>query len=788
MKQTSKTTATKRVLTTVAMAILWLAGAVGGFAADPPTGPTFTNSLGMVFARFEPGTFTMGTGTDLRIQDIAGGVDWDEQPEHSVTLTAPFYVLTGRVAKAQFDQAGQGAAPDDGRVSWDRAAEFCAWLSRKEGRTYRLPTEAEWEYVRRNRGSVVHTNLVWVNDAIQLVEIPATNRVADFNLEWVSDWHGAYRNVSLTNPAGPATGVLKVARQDAKNRLSHAPSAEGLYLFRVVLDTAPTNRFIYSPLPFNQAAIKQSTAPALQGPDPAKPYFTVRFALPLPPDKDGKFTGSLLGVDPAVANHNHSPGFEIMPNGDVLAVWFSGPNAEYGPSVRIVQARLRHGAELFDMPELLFQVKGEQNITPCLWREGTTNWMFTGWADGSRPFRVSRSTDSGATWTMVAPTPLFSKGYGFPQPINSPFRAPDGAMYVPTDGNGGDSLLWRSLDNGLTWTDQGGRTSGRHSTIVPLDQTGRLLSLGGKKTDINGYMPQNISTNWGATWQAPTQSPFPKLGNTQRPSVCRLASGKLVMIGDATLVGTTTPPAGWTNGTAPYVALSADNGATWHFKALPVALKHHASSHLTIGYSTVRQAPNGVIHVLTTMTHPCLHYEFNEAWVYSADGDLAPETNGGRIETYSEKYPSGKPKATWSARICPNGRYLLDGVETHYYESGKKQWEVTWASGRRTGDETLWASNGDRFWSWKHDLTNTVSTWTHWWSNGQRRLESQWDTNPVARDLPIRHFRGLVANGAARHWDANGQEVGVYMFVNGSLNQTSQQPATRLYPESLDAQ
>jgi antitoxin component YwqK of YwqJK toxin-antitoxin module len=188
------------------------------------------------------------------------------------------------------------------------------------------------------------------------------------------------------------------------------------------------------------------------------------------------------------------------------------------------------------------------------------------------------------------------------------------------------------------------------------------------------------------------------------------------------------------------------------------------------------------------MTHPCLHYEFNEAWVYSADGDLAPETNGGRIETYSEKYPSGKPKATWSARICPNGRYLLDGVETHYYESGKKQWEVTWASGRRTGDETLWASNGDRFWSWKHDLTNTVSTWTHWWSNGQRRLESSWDTNPVARDLPIRHFRGLVANGAARHWDANGQEVGVYMFVNGSLNQTSQQPATRLYPESLDAQ
>jgi hypothetical protein len=79
----------------------------------------------------------------------------------------------------------------------------------------------------------------------------------------------------------------------------------------------------------------------------------------------------------------------------------------------------------------------------------------------------------------------------------------------------------------------------------------------------------------------------------------------------------------------------------------------------------------------------------------------------------------------------------------------------------------LWASNGEKFWSWNHDLTNNVSAWTHWWSNGQKRLESQWDTNPTARDLPSRHFRGLVANGTARHWDPTGREVGVYTFVNG---------------------
>jgi hypothetical protein len=90
-----------------------------------------------------------------------------------------------------------------------------------------------------------------------------------------------------------------------------------------------------------------------------------------------------------------------------------------------------------------------------------------------------------------------------------------------------------------------------------------------------------------------------------------------------------------------------------------------------MGYATVRQAPNGVIHVLATNT-PLLHYEFNEAWITTPSaGDIAPETTGGTVQSYSETYPGGAPKATWSARITPGGRYLLDGLETHYYENGR---------------------------------------------------------------------------------------------------------------------
>ena len=127
-----------------------------------------------------------------------------------------------------------------------------------------------------------------------------------------------------------------------------------------------------------------------------------------------------------------------------------------------------------------------------------------------------------------------------------------------------DSFLWRSLDNGITWNNQMGRTSGRHSTIVPLDGAGKLLSYGGKNSQINGYMPQNLSTNWGVIGRPPRQSPFPQLGGNQRPSLWRLANGKLVMVGDSQLKGTTTPPAGWTNGVG---AVRCHLGGQWQHLA-----------------------------------------------------------------------------------------------------------------------------------------------------------------------------------------------------------------------------
>ncbi len=583
-----------------------------------------------------------------------------------------------------------------------------------------------------------------------------------------------------------ATGLRVRAAADVAN----SPDQEFVVLasgkFSLAAETFGTLHLRIVPPPssgtagFSQAAVKQSVTPAKLGPDPSVPYFTVRFALPIPPENATNLAGPLAGIDAAVFTHNHSPGFEILPNGDALAVYFSTPpgQSESATTTTFVQARLRYGAEEWDVPELFFDFKDCNDQSGLLWKDGNKIWFFGGGRGVTPwlPFKIATSANNGATWTVSLPQ-LDKPAEDFTaQPITSAFRGPDGAIYLAMDAAKDQSFLWRSTDNGVHWHDMGGRTDGRHSVILPLDDKGTLLSIGGKNTGIDGYSPENLSTNWGATWSASKPSPFPALASNQRPSLIRLANGHLCLVTDSYRRRSEKSPEGWKLGEGCIVAISKDNGGTWHFKRLPVELPHERDHrHGTLGYATVRQAPNGVIHVLATMTHPCLHYEFNEAWVLSDAGDVAPETRGGRIEKYSERYPGGAVQATWSARICPNGRYLLDGVETSYFENGRKEHEVTYVNGRKTGEETFWAADGTRLWSWTHHPDRNQSTWTQYWSNGRKRLESNWITQPQARDL-ARSFFGLVADGPAYQWNADGRMEQTHRFAGGILVNDSTSP------------
>lgn len=180
-------------------------------AAEP-----FVNSLGMRMVPVQPGSFVRGDAnpTPRKAFDVAKYLqqgDWDEHPTHTVTIAQPFHLAEVEVTTEQFrkfraDYVGnKDTAPYVAGISWDEAAAFCAWLSRKEGRVYRLPTEAEWEYAAR-AGT---TSLFSSGDAPPAAG--AANPWGFKNMhigvaEWCSDWHGEYPAGSVTDPVGPANG------------------------------------------------------------------------------------------------------------------------------------------------------------------------------------------------------------------------------------------------------------------------------------------------------------------------------------------------------------------------------------------------------------------------------------------------------------------------------------------------------------------------------------------------------------------------------------------------------
>ena len=113
----------------------------------------YTNSIGIRFIRIDPGTFMMGSET-------VG--DFDERPVRRTRITKPFLMGVTEVTNAQYEifdpghrklrgQYGNSNLDDEPVVmgSWQEAMAFCQWLSEKEDRDYRLPTEAEWEYACR---------------------------------------------------------------------------------------------------------------------------------------------------------------------------------------------------------------------------------------------------------------------------------------------------------------------------------------------------------------------------------------------------------------------------------------------------------------------------------------------------------------------------------------------------------------------------------------------------------------------------------------------------------------
>jgi len=131
-------------------------------AEDPPAGKVITNSVGMKLAAIPAGKFQMGSPREEAERH-------DEEVQHEVTISRPFYMGVHEVSQRDFDKVmdpmvrrgsifreNRGGGPDNPveNITWGQALTFCESLSarpdeKNAGRRYRLPTEAEWEYACR---------------------------------------------------------------------------------------------------------------------------------------------------------------------------------------------------------------------------------------------------------------------------------------------------------------------------------------------------------------------------------------------------------------------------------------------------------------------------------------------------------------------------------------------------------------------------------------------------------------------------------------------------------------
>ena len=203
---------------------------------------TFTvNGVSFEMIAVEGGTFTMGATAEQ-----GSDVDRDESPTHQVALSS--YMIgktevTQELWEAVMGKSLSQIASELGNstrgvgsnypmyyVSWDDCQEFITKLNALTGKTFRLPTEAEWEFAARGgtksqgftySGSNTVDDVAWYFDTSSSTTHPvatkAPNELGIYDMtgnvwEWCQDWHGSYGNSPRTNPMGAVNGSNRVYR------------------------------------------------------------------------------------------------------------------------------------------------------------------------------------------------------------------------------------------------------------------------------------------------------------------------------------------------------------------------------------------------------------------------------------------------------------------------------------------------------------------------------------------------------------------------------------------------
>ncbi len=295
---------------------------------------------------------------------------------------------------------------------------------------------------------------------------------------------------------------------------------------------------------------------------------------------------------------NHAPTLTVLPDGTLLAAWYSYTGPEELDGAAIFLARKPPNSDTWQPPTLHID-RTAADGNPVLYSEGNNVWLFqavvtgTGWSTSH--VEMQRSSDGGVTWSepqrIAGPLGLNVR--------HPPVRLDDHLLLPAYDDLRQRSLFYVSED-GATWSQRASLTTPQphacmQPSIVAL-ASGRVLAV--MRNAGTGWLWVSASDDQGRTWARPQDAGFPNPGS---PAVLhRLHSGNLMLVFNDS--NELRHPMS--------IALSGDEGVTWYTKRTLV------TGDGVYAYPAVMQDSDGAVHILYSDNRERIgHITVNEAWI-----------------------------------------------------------------------------------------------------------------------------------------------------------------------------